>query len=339
MFYAKEILSMQAKTDISLIYYLSTTNNIRRINRKDILKLNIKNALINVLDQTFALRLYGYILKGVSKLYLLKIKYYEHEVTGLLNLLKVRLDKKRNIKKHSINDSSSSDVEDLYDGGLCSANIKPKQEIAIKDNMCMTDNSEMSLIPYLQSYNCDTLDFSIKLSKKLNFNIEDTEIELEPRNKEKRFRKSHSVYKFIDVKTYPIFSYVDRCTYKDSLEIQRNITTSNVPSQIISDTMSEVFYKYNNDDMYLETLNFSSKIETENGKKYNELSDNIIFSSSYKLDLCDLVGEKCFFSEIVFGTNRHKAIMFHELLDLLSKNVLEAFQDSPSSDILISKIY
>ncbi|EJW04865.1 hypothetical protein EDEG_00958 [Edhazardia aedis USNM 41457] len=84
MFYSTEILSIKNKTSLALIYYISTTNNrTKKITKKDILTIDLPN-VINALknpSQPFALRLYSILIKGVVRIYFLKVKYLEDEIS------------------------------------------------------------------------------------------------------------------------------------------------------------------------------------------------------------------------------------------------------------------
>ncbi|WUR04632.1 double-strand-break repair RAD21-like protein [Vairimorpha necatrix] len=325
MFYAKDLLSMQTKSDISLIYYLSTTGFSRRISKKDIIRLNIKDTLVTVLDQSFALRLYGFILKGVSKVYILKITYFENEVTDLLNLLRVRVLKKTVKPKLSV----SSDDGDIYDGGLCSEIINDTEYNMMEDFNCIKNNIScikntncINTDLYLSSdFNCIKTEYKVRNNKIVDEKIEDSS------EYSRNIKRHKPLYKFINIKEYPVFRLMNKKEYKDSLEVYRNKSSSNYPSQILSE--SKMFSS--------RFLNFSSKFDSNISldEDFN-IKQASCYSSEYKVQLLDLLRPGKYFSEVVSGTRKTKALMFYELLNLLSQDLVECSQEN--EDILISRV-
>lgn len=124
MFYAPEILSYKNKTELSLVYYMSTAKNPRRFARKDVVGLNVES-IINQMKNPkvpFALRLYSYLLKGIVRIWVMKVDFYKGKVQSLLsksvprprNMLRTRetlsLNNEINLK---IIEDFMSEVEDL----------------------------------------------------------------------------------------------------------------------------------------------------------------------------------------------------------------------------------
>lgn len=223
MFYAKELLSMQVKTDISLIYYISTTNNNRKINKKEINKIDIEKTLVTILDQSYALRLYSFMLRGVLRIYLIKMKYYETEVSGLLNMLQYKIRKKAVVRKKTL-DFSSDDDEDIYDGGLCTEIEEVVPTEVFYDN-----------VPY--DFKNEILDDIIELK-------EDKLVKLRKRRK---FINKQGIDQFLSIQEYPIFNLINIETNQhirrnaESLEILRNRTSSNILSSIPDEKENENF--------------------------------------------------------------------------------------------------
>lgn len=115
MFYSTEILSHKNKTELSILYYISTTDKLKKISKKEILELDFNNLLNQLLQPKipFALRLYSYLLKGLVKVWILKMEFYKKQVNSFLKLAKL---KKRKYKKTDI-------LEDF------NANLQIKDEI------------------------------------------------------------------------------------------------------------------------------------------------------------------------------------------------------------------
>lgn len=85
MFYVPEILSHKNKTELSLVYYLSTTKNPKNSIKKEVVDLNF----CKVIDQMrnpkvpFALRLYSYLIKGLVQIWIIKVDFYRGKVNSL----------------------------------------------------------------------------------------------------------------------------------------------------------------------------------------------------------------------------------------------------------------
>lgn len=129
MFYSTEILSHKNKTELSLLYYISTTNSLKRISRREILELDLHKLLDQILYPKipFALRLYSQLLRGLVKVWMLKINYYKLQIKNL-NLS--NKENKQIMKKPKfvneqinvnlqINDEIISDLEDS-----CASSLK-----------------------------------------------------------------------------------------------------------------------------------------------------------------------------------------------------------------------
>ncbi|ELA41950.1 uncharacterized protein VICG_00967 [Vittaforma corneae ATCC 50505] len=125
MFYAPEILSYKNKTELSLVYYMSTAKNPKRFARKDVVELNVES-IINQMKNPkvpFALRLYSYLLKGIVRIWVMKVDFYKGKVQSLLSKSMSR-PKNNALRKREISSLSNeinlriiedfiSEVEDL----------------------------------------------------------------------------------------------------------------------------------------------------------------------------------------------------------------------------------
>lgn len=86
MFYAPEILSRKSRTELSLVYYLSTTGSLKRITRREILELDFGTVLEQIRDPRppFALRLYSHLLQGLTRVWAFKMDFYMGKAKSLL---------------------------------------------------------------------------------------------------------------------------------------------------------------------------------------------------------------------------------------------------------------
>ena len=98
MLYSSQLMCIPQKTELSILCYISRTSNfIRRISRKDVENMNI-SSMIEVIKsppRPLPLRFYSFLIKGMVRVYILKLKYCEHEIQNTLNGLVQKKTKKR----------------------------------------------------------------------------------------------------------------------------------------------------------------------------------------------------------------------------------------------------
>ncbi|KAF9762546.1 Sister chromatid cohesion 1 protein 1, partial [Nosema granulosis] len=149
---------MQSRTNLSLLFFVSTTY---RISKKNLQRLSIPSLLEDLANppQPLALRLYSSLVVGVVKVYILKMKNYEIEIQSLLVAIgssrsKCRSKCSRSKKKLDVEDfhlleeslpencnalegncnSLENDVDDLLENSLDILNIKRIKMISIVDS-------------------------------------------------------------------------------------------------------------------------------------------------------------------------------------------------------------
>lgn len=119
--YSSQILctqqNTQQKTELAILYYISTSNStFRRVNKKDIENIDISSMIevLKVPQRPLSLRVYSFLIKGIVKVYILKVKYCEHEVQGILNGLEVKKLKKKREPSVPRRDSLILKIEDDF---------------------------------------------------------------------------------------------------------------------------------------------------------------------------------------------------------------------------------
>ncbi|KAM0680436.1 hypothetical protein GINT2_001496 [Glugoides intestinalis] len=114
MFYAPEILSYKNRTEISLVYYLSTAKNPKAV-RKTIINLDFASIIDQIQNPKtpFALRLYSYLLKGLVRIWMMKIDFYKGQINTLF-LKDNNSTKKRKPPTVSVNTSNNLQVLDQF---------------------------------------------------------------------------------------------------------------------------------------------------------------------------------------------------------------------------------
>ncbi|KAG0438427.1 hypothetical protein DMUE_3095 [Dictyocoela muelleri] len=107
MFYSCDLLSLKSKTLFSTIYYVSSTR--KRLTKKEMDNIDLSLTIENIKKPPvpFSLRLYSFFLRGIVRLYILKIKYTENEFKSFLSMLN------QNKRKMNIN-LSIHNTEELH---------------------------------------------------------------------------------------------------------------------------------------------------------------------------------------------------------------------------------
>lgn len=118
MFYSPQILSQRNKTEISLVYYISTVRNVKKNFRKEVIELDFNTVLEKIKNPKvpFALRLYSYLLNGIVKMWIIKIEYYKAQAKNLLYAKKKLVAAPKRIPETNVNlriiDQYISDLEE-----------------------------------------------------------------------------------------------------------------------------------------------------------------------------------------------------------------------------------
>lgn len=306
MFYSHKF-SMNSKTDVALIYYVSTIN--KRINKNLIQRLNINEALNNIIEQPYAMRLYSYLLKGIVRIYLLKYKYYQNEVNALLNVLKFKdtlIIKNKKIEDagyiigiNNLNDNNESNqnnkkiITNSFSNNLSELYTSNNDNIFDNDPSFIYDTNftnELTFIPNIKD---------LKINRRKRFI--DTEIECS--NSTRNICKiKHFKLQNIHIKMYPIFNMIKNSNqeYFDDIESMEYIR--NISSNIVHTST-----------MQTSTVNTSSNVIPQH-----------INSSHCNYSYC-----------VSIDTRYEQAKEFYELLVKLSNGEIKAYQMMPYDKIEI----
>lgn len=87
MFYSTQLLSNKSKTIFSKIYFISSTK--RKLSKKEMENIDLNITIQNIVEPPvpFSLRLYSLLLRGIVRIYILKVKNIESELKIFLNSL------------------------------------------------------------------------------------------------------------------------------------------------------------------------------------------------------------------------------------------------------------
>lgn len=127
-------MCIRQKNELSLLYYISTSNNaLKRVNRKEIESIDI-SSMIGMLrspPRSFSLRVYSFLVRGIVKVYFLKLKYCESEVLSVVNGLHAKKTRKRKKRiavvprRESLVLEIDDDFIDAYSDSECYVSLDP----------------------------------------------------------------------------------------------------------------------------------------------------------------------------------------------------------------------
>ncbi|EOB12716.1 Sister chromatid cohesion 1 protein 3 [Nosema bombycis CQ1] len=309
MFYAANLLSMKSNTELSLVYFVSTTK--KKLNKQTLNNLNIQKILKSLLNppQPFALRLYSYLVVGVVRIYLYKLKAYENEVQNLLNLLSYKRKKvgikvgkdKKNLNKVNedyeilLDDSSDHALDNIthqdyiHSGSILDPihedliDIEPPKRF--KKNVILDTITEFSNCSKFCSFS--SLSGMTQNQNDFNFNLQKYFLIKEIENKKERGKENKK-----EIEDFTIFE--------------------------------EGFCSYDFDP--IEKMRSSSLIEPK--IKSSSLLDQTIFKED------DYQGKV--FNLINLGSRLTRVVNFYVLLEKCSKGEVEAYQKEAYGEILLS---
>lgn len=105
MFYASEILSQKNKTELSLVYFVSTAKNIKKTCRKEVIEMDFNTVFDKIANPKvpFALRLYSYLLNGIVKMWLIKVEFYRIQAKNMFLIKKKPVVITRRVVGNNVN--------------------------------------------------------------------------------------------------------------------------------------------------------------------------------------------------------------------------------------------
>lgn len=112
MFYVPEILSHKNKTELSLVYYLSTTKNPKNSIKKEVVEINFSKVIDQMRNPKipFALRLYSYLIKGLVQIWVIKVDFYRGKINSLF--VEKDMPRKKSTRRMTIRDNINLRVID-----------------------------------------------------------------------------------------------------------------------------------------------------------------------------------------------------------------------------------
>jgi hypothetical protein len=304
MFYASEVLSLKNKSTLSVLYYVSTTNNrSRRISKRDIENIDIVSTItaIREPERPFALRLYSFLLRGIVRIYSIKMKNCQAELCSLLNSMVARKTAKRRTKRTKANEDILAAEHDVI------------------SNICSSDTEEFNYVnSSLPGGNEIPVDFGeegprIEAKRSISKVIIDDETELD-RDKMYLTAVFRSNDVLLNVKS------VERAFIMDRINgMYKARRRNNSPAFDCSDlpNYSSVERMRNSS-----LVSFRSNLEEE-----AENSDEWGFLGLTKVELN--------FDDIALGSRRSRSLAFYKVLELATAGVIRPEQQHPHGPIVL----
>ncbi|KAM0673399.1 R8 protein [Gurleya vavrai] len=334
MFYSTEILALKNKTSLALLFYISTTNNnTKRVHKKEIEGLNITKAIITLQHppQPFALRLYSILIKGLVRIYSIKIKYCESELNLFHKSMYVikrknKKEKKRKALNLKLNACLLQEHNDFMQG------IEETTFNRFFDNTMLTDPRNIEIITGNNSNNFEPGDYPIYIEENCN--------ELSNNNKRKKIDKKIEIsenknlvkYKKInedETMFLPINDYFicQEITNQAKLAFKNKIVVDNSVEFMRKDTT--ISFAAPSSNSFLPVDNFEIHDYADN-EIYNNSDEKSLNLGDYK------IGDKINFNGIVKGwSKKDKSIAFLDILNGAKCGNINPIQKKPYEDIII----
>lgn len=306
MFYAPEILSYKNKTELSLVYYISTAKNPKRFSRKDVVELDVESILEQMKNPKvpFALRLYSYLLKGIVKIWVMKVDFYKNKTESLLLVKKLP-----NIKRE-VNNNNTGPI-----------NLRVIEEIIseVEDNSSLTNGLQENHQNYYNNNNDYMNDYINDFNIQNPFNNEIDGFIGESMGSYKKIVKNR-IDKNIEINFNEI---IVKKSKTNPFEIP------NLAQCYISDRFEKFFHKNMNNQPVQEYFEIDS---IEDPRISSSLSQERSLNSQFNVKL---ENEKNNNSQRVILKEETKAIWFYNILVSAAKGEIRVYQEKPFSELII----
>lgn len=335
MFYSPEMLSLKNKTSLALLFYISTTSNkSKKVNKKEIESVDITNALVTLKHppQPFALRLYSILIKGLVKIYSMKIKYCESEINLFYKAMMVH-KKKTSTKKPKI---INLKFKDLFQANNFMVDLEDVKVYNLFDNETEPKSIETMVIQDQTSNNFEPVDFF-------------SDIEINRFDTEQTTKK-----RIIDQRT----EFTDKLTDNEQLLCTKNMKIAKNSNPIQSIYVCRELQKILQEQMHNKQqgsnpeilrnqsmISFvpqttSTSLLNNDYISYDNNIDNETESYDKSINFDEIQNEEYNFTEKVKNySKKEKALNFMKLLNFCKSQNVTVKQEKPFSDIKIIKKY
>eukprot|EP00866_Antonospora_locustae_P000587 jgi/Antlo1/587/2332 len=310
-------MCVRQKNELSLLYYISTSNNaLRRVGRKEVESIDI-SSLIEMLrtpPRPFSLRVYSFLMRGIVKVYFLKLKYCEDEILSVVNGLHAKKTRRRKDrvrvvpKRESFVLQIDDDFIDAYSESECHISLDP---VVHEDSV--NESSALSVI--VENDNDETMDaVPVKKQKK---SIIDKKIEI--------VQRKASLFRTSDCETARNVSFAVFQEFDMFLKASKRVSAKRE-----IELAEFVFYSTPGT---IELSQIPDSIPVQYTQEIYDTEPSETIRESILNDECFEFNEK--------ARNFHKrtqAHLFHCLLEFGSRGAVRINQSSPYASIYVNRM-
>lgn len=310
-------MCVRQKSELSLLYYISTSNNaLRRVNRKEVESIDISSMIemLRTHPRPFSLRVYSFLVRGIVKVYFLKLKYCESEVLSVVNGLHARKTRRKKgrvtvvPRRESLVLQIDDDFIDAYSESECHVSLDP---VVHEDSV--NESSALSVV--VENDADETMD--AVLVKKPKKSIVDKKIEITQRKAplsrtsdcEKEKNGSFAVFQEFDV----FLKASKKAVAEREAELGEFIFYNTPGTVELSQMPDSIPVQYTQEIYEVEpTETVSDSILNDESFEFNEKTRNL--------------------------RKRTQAHLFHCLLELGSRGAVRIDQSSPYASIHVNRM-
>lgn len=327
MFYSTDILALKNKTSLAYLFYISTTDNkLKRISKKEIDTISITSTLIILKNppQPFALRLYAVLMKGLVKLYAVKIRHIEADISTLhksfMHKPSVRKGKKvKKLEMRVVFDNVNADDfnEFIYNIDNSMQGMTSVENIMINETMSLGQDNYIN----------DNTYSNLTVARRANERIIDDKISMPDakvriRNIEKASNRKH--FKHNPYFDFYIINEISRLVKGLRTESAKCMDVEAIRKDSSHLFMPQTSTSFLNQD-YFEHHDFGAN--NSNECQYVDI-ENVINENQ----------ETDFQAEVKNSSKYNQGIAFLKVLELLNKKCIAVSQEEPYGTITIKKI-
>lgn len=307
MFYSPEILSQKNKTELSLVYYLSTTKNIKKSCRKEVVSVNFNAVLEKIKNPRvpFALRLYSYLLNGIVRMWMIKVEFYRLQAKNMFIPKRKQVISNRKVVESNVNlriiENYITELEDC--SNVNQDQIGSVEEI-INDEITGNTQNDFFNNDFFNDNEIISFENTVKRAKK---EVVDSKIQLEI---EDIFLKKTKNTNF------DLPSLVD-CETSRKFEIFLNQILKRSDASVKCGMATAVQYQCFDNDFSVEDPRISSSISLEKNNFKPSSSEN---------------------DEMLYKPLETRILSFYNILLAASKGEIEVFQSKPFDIIEIRSV-
>lgn len=314
MFYSTQLLTLGTRTELSTLYYISTTNNaFKKIPKNRIESIDILEIVKSIKEpqNPFSLRLYSFLVRGIVKVFILKLKYCEGDLNVIINSF---------LKEKKIVASRKPKETKIV---LTVDKIEPFNKEIVEYEMTSVEcqRGVMSSNTFNDEMICPAVDDFMEIT---------SQISIKRRKTERSDKHIEIDVSKLTINMRETVKIIIPCVFEEFDKFIRNSKRNQLA--VVEQNSFEVC-EYDVDSV--ETIrNASSSIL----KQFSTVEDLEMFDEVGEIKLEDFIDKSSFNFNKEFENigKTHKSVLFYELLEMVCAKKAIFYQDGPYYDIHVT---